>query len=275
MFHKLWGTLVLDSRLFWEMVKRSFQRYMTYRAAAMAGLFTNFGFGIMRIAIFVALYGERQEVEGLSVRDVVTYAALSQGVIAYLSVFGWYDLMHTVYNGDVASDLLKPMGYFRFWLAQDLGRMLVSLLLRGVTIMILFGLFWDLTYPETAVQWLALSISIILSWLISFGWRFLVNLAAFWTPNARGIGRFGFVTAMFFSGLLMPIRFFPDWVQTIVNITPFPYMLNTVVEVYLGVLTGGELWLALFYQAAWVIGLVVVANRVLQTAVRRLVILGG
>ncbi|MEM7111314.1 MAG: ABC-2 family transporter protein [Chloroflexota bacterium] len=267
--------LTREIRLFWEMVKRSFQRYMTYRAAALAGLFTNFGFGMMRIAIFVALYGEQQEVEGISVQAVITYAALSQAVIAYLSVFGWYDLMLTVYNGDVSSDLLKPMSYYRFWMAQDLGRMLVSLLLRGVTIMIIYELFWDMAHPETAVQWLILIISIILSWLISFTWRFLINLAAFWTPNAKGICRFFFVLAMFFSGLFMPIRFFPDWVQAIVNLTPFPYMLNTVVEIYVNVLTGPAAWEALLLQAFWVVVLMAAGQWVLQTAVRRLVILGG
>jgi ABC-type uncharacterized transport system permease subunit len=74
---------------------------------------------------------------------------------------------------------------------------------------------------------------------------------------------------------LMPLRFFPEGVQTIAYLTPFPHMLNTVVEVYLGVLTGMNLVWALLAQAAWVIGLVVICQFVLSRATRRLVILGG
>ena len=262
-------------RLFWELTKRSFQRYMTYRAAAMAGLATNFFWGVLRVAILLALYGERQEVEGYTVAGIITYTGLTQAVIAYLSLFGWFDLMNSVYSGDVGSDLLKPMNYFRFWLAQDLGRAIVNFLLRGVAIMLLYALVFDLVYPTTAVQLLALFLTLILSWLISFAWRFLTNLAAFWTPNAMGIGRFGSILAMFFSGFLMPLRFLPDWVQTIASLTPFPHMLNTVVDVYLGVLTGTDLLLTLLLQAAWAVGLVLVGQVVLRTAVKRLVILGG
>ena len=262
-------------RLFWELTKRSFQRYMTYRAAAMAGLATNLFFGLLRAAILLALYGDRQEVEGYTIAGIITYTGLTQAVIAYLSLFGWYDLMMSVYNGDVGSDLLKPMSYFRFWLAQDLGRATVNFLLRGVAVMVIYAFMFDLVYPRTAVQILALLITIILSWLLSFAWRFLINLAAFWTPNARGIGRFGYMLVWFFSGFLMPLRFLPEWVQTIAYFTPFPHFMNTVVDVYLGILTGEALFLTLLIQTAWAVGLVLVGQLVLRTAVKRLVILGG
>lgn len=262
-------------RVFWEMVKRSFQRYLTYRAAALAGLATNFFFGLLRMAILLALYGERPQVAGLTVADVITYSALSQALIGYLSIFGWYDLMNSVYTGEIGSDLLKPLGLMRFWLAQDVGRALVNFLLRGVLIMVAFELVVDLRYPQTAVSWLHLLCTLLLGWLVSFGFRFLVNLAAFWSPDARGMGRFAFLSATFFCGQLMPIRFFPGWLQAWLNFTPFPAMFNTTIEIYLGTLTGTAVYLALLNQLLWAIGLLLLGQWVLQTAVRRLVIQGG
>jgi ABC-type uncharacterized transport system permease subunit len=52
-------------------------------------------------------------------------------------------------------------------------------------------------------------------------------------------------------------------------------MLNTVVEVYLGVLKGPELLKALAFQLMWVLVLFLGAQFVLRAGVRRLVILGG
>jgi len=262
-------------RLFVEVVKRSFRRYLTYRAAAFAGLLTNFIFGLLRVAVLLALYGDRQEVAGISVPGIITYAALTQAVIAYLSLFGWYELTDSVHSGEVAADLLKPMHYLGFWLAQDLGRAAVNLLLRGLTIMIAYSLIFDLAHPTSLIQWGALCLSVVLSWLVSFAWRFLINLPAFWTPDARGIGRFGFVMAWFFSGFLMPLRLLPDWTVRLAYWTPFPHMINTVVEVYLGVLEGPELLYALLVQAIWALGLLLLAQMILRVAVRRLVILGG
>lgn len=261
-------------RLFWELVKISFQRHLTYRAATLAGLVTNFVFGILRAAIFVALYDLQTEVEGITLQGVITYAALGQALIGYLSIFSWFDLMNTVYTGDIASDLLKPMNYFSYWMAQDLGRAGVQFLLRGVTLILGFGLIYDLYWP-TPIALSPIAVTLFLSWLISFSWRFLINLTAFWTPNARGILRLIFVLSWFFSGFLMPLRFFPDWIQSVGKWLPFSAMFNTVIEVYLGVVQGSELVWALTQQVLWSIVLILAGQMVLRSGIRRLVILGG
>jgi ABC-2 type transport system permease protein len=262
-------------KLFWKITKLSIQRQLSYRAATVAGILTNIFFGFLRASVLVALYANREVVEGLSIQDVITYTGLTQAVIVYLSIFGSYDLMRSIHQGEIAGDLLKPISLFTFWLAQDLGRAIVGFFLRGLTIMIIYAFVFDITYPTSVTQWLALFVTLLLSWLISFAYRFLVNLSAFWSPDARGIGRFAFIIVMFFSGFLMPLRFFPDWVQTLAYLTPFPHMLNTVVEVYLGALTGTELINALLAQIAWAVALVVVCQIVLRLGTKRLVILGG
>ena len=262
-------------RLFYELALRSFKRTLAYRTAAIAGVMTNFFFGLINAAILVALMGENVNVEGFSVQSVITYTGLSQALIAYLMVFGSYDLMDAVHTGEVASDLLKPMRLFYYHLAQDFGRAFAHLLLRGVSIIFIYALMFDLSYPESIMAWLALVCSLLLAWLVSFTWRFLVNLMAFWSPNARGFGRLAFLGSMFFSGMLMPLDFFPDWVQRVCYLTPFPYMLYTVNETYLGLLSASETLQALALQLAWGIGLAICAQLILKRGVRRLVILGG
>lgn len=262
-------------RLFWELAKLSFQRQLTYRAATLAGLATNFFFGLLRAALLTALYGARREVAGLSLQGAITFTGLTQATIAFLSIFSWYEVMNSVYSGDIATDLLKPMNYYVFWLAQDLGRAVASLITRGLTIMVAYALFLDITLPHTAGQWLALGVALGLSWLVSFSWRFLINLAAFWTPNALGVGRFGFSLTWFLSGFLLPLRLFPGWFVQLCYLTPFPHMVNTIVETYLGVVTGTALLQALLGQLLWVLILVAAGQLVLRAGIRQLVIQGG
>ena len=262
-------------QLFWAITKRSFQRHLTYRAATLAGLATNLFFGLLRAAVLIALYNARPEVAGITMQEAITYTGLTQAIIAYISIFGWYDLMQSVYDGDVAVDLLKPMNYFAFWLAQDVGRAVINLLLRGLTIMLIYALIFNLTWPTAPVQWLALVSALALALLVSFAWRFLVNLAAFWTPNARGIGRFAFGITWVLSGFYMPLRYFPDWFVTLCQLTPFPAMVNTVVEIYLGLLTGPALLYALLQQVLWLAILIIAGHWVLRAGLRRLVIQGG
>ncbi len=150
-------------RLFLELTKRSFQRHLTYRAAALAGLATNLFFGLLRAAVLVALYGAREQVAGVSIAGAITYTGLTQAIIAYLAIFGWYELMESVNTGEVGSDLLKPMGFFTFWLAKGLGRAVVNFLLRGVSMMLIYALIFDIVLPTAVLQWLALAIAIGLS----------------------------------------------------------------------------------------------------------------
>ncbi|MBN1992397.1 MAG: ABC-2 family transporter protein [Anaerolineae bacterium] len=262
-------------RLFWEISKLSLQRHLTYRAATIAGLLTNIFFGLLRASVLVALYGMRPEVADISVQGAITYTGLTQAIIAYLSIFGWYEIMNSVYSGEVGADLLKPLSYFNFWLAQDMGRAAVSLVLRGLSIMVIYALLFEITLPTTAGQWSAFAVALVLGLLVSFAWRFLVNLAAFWTPNALGLGRFAFGLTWVMSGFFMPLRFFPDWFVTLCRLTPFPAMVNTIVEIYLGVLTGRAVLWALLGQVIWLVILTGLGQLVLRAGVRRLVIQGG
>jgi len=262
-------------RLFWELARLAFQRQVTYRAATLAGLATNIFFGLLRVAVLLALYAGRSQVEGISVAGAITFTALSQAAIAFLSMFSWYEVMSSVYTGEVAADLLKPMNYVAFWMARDLGRALASLLLRSLTLMAAYAFVFDITHPRSAGQWLAFLLALALSWLVSFSWRFLVNLAAFWTPNALGIGRLAFILSWFLSGFFMPLRFLPEWFVQLCYLTPFPHTVNTLVEVYLGLLEGPALLAALLRQAIWAVALLGAGQLLLRAGVRRLVILGG
>jgi ABC-2 type transport system permease protein len=183
--------------------------------------------------------------------------------------------MHTVYEGQVGSDLLKPQNYFLYWLGIDTGRALGSLLIRSLPLFIVFAIFYDVIIPQTFAQWAAFILSLGFAHLISFGWRFLVNLAAFWTPNALGIGRFAFGLSWTFSGFFMPLTLFPDWLAQFSRLTPFGAGVYIPFEIYLGLRQGDALWLGLAIQAFWVIALILLDHIVLRLGVRKLVIQGG
>jgi ABC-2 type transport system permease protein len=262
-------------RLTYEFSLRSFQRQLVYRTAALAGLVTNFFFGIIRIALLVALYGSRHEVAEIPLQGAITFTGLSQAMIGILSLFSWYELMNNVYTGAISADLLKPMSLYHYWLSHDCGRAIGQLILRGLPMMIAYAVFFGISTPQGAWQWVGFILSLILAWSVSFSWRFLVNLTAFWIPNAAGAVRFAFILSWFLSGFLMPLRFFPDWFIKLCALTPFPYMVNTVVEIYLGVLTGSAIIRALLAQTAWLAGLFLVGQFVLRIGIKKLVISGG
>jgi ABC-2 type transport system permease protein len=73
----------------------------------------------------------------------------------------------------------------------------------------------------------------------------------------------------------MPLRFFPEWFQRLCYLTPFPQMVNTPIEIYLGQLNPAQTVQALSVQVTWIIVLVILGQVTLMAGVRRLVIQGG
>jgi ABC-2 type transport system permease protein len=262
-------------RLLWETAKLSFRRQLAYRAAALAGIATNFFFGLLRAAVLLAFMGARNEAFGFDRQQIVTYTGLTQATIAYLHFFNWTELTDTVYTGRVAGELLKPMSFFSQWLARDAGRAMAQAIMRGLTLMGIYILIFDLTYPSSAIQWVLVLAAMGLAWLVSFTWRFLISLTAFWSPNAQGYLRFFFGLSWILSGFAFPLRFFPEWFQNLAYLTPFPALINTPVELFLGQLASSEWLPALAYQLVWAMLLALACHLVLRAGIRRLVIQGG
>ena len=87
---------------------------------------------------------------------------------------------------------------------------------------------------------------------VSFAFRFLYNLVgvlAARLPRRRCASPSR--VAAFFSGFIIPVRFFPDWLQTLAYATPFPSMLQLPVDVFVGATTGAELVATLAMQVGW------------------------
>ena len=262
-------------KAFLATIRTSFRRQLTYRAANLSGMATNLMFGFFRAAVLIALFGEQTSVNGLTLQGAITFSGLSQALIGFLSFFHWYELMHTVYEGQVGTDLLKPQNYFLYWLGIDTGRALGSLLIRSMPLFLVFALFYNVSLPKSALQWAAFLLSILFAHLISFGWRFLVNLAAFWTPNALGIGRFAFGLSWTFSGFFMPLTLFPDWLAQFSRLTPFGAGVYIPFEIFLGLRQGNTLLWGLGIQVFWIVALIFLDHLVLRLGVRKLVIQGG
>jgi ABC-2 type transport system permease protein len=262
-------------RLYIELARKAAQRQLAYRQANLAGLLTNLFFGALRGAVLIALYGARPEIAGYTLTAAITYTGLTQALIRVVQIFGWLDIAKTVRSGDIVSDLSKPFDYYGFWLAQDAGASLVHLLVRGAPIILVYAVFTPLVWPSNVERALAFAASLALAMLVSFAWRFCLNITALWATDAIGIARLGFTVSMFFSGFLVPVKFFPPWLQSIASWTPFPSICETPVQIWLGILSGPAGMSALAQQACWAVLLTLIARLMLTAGVRKLVIQGG
>ena len=203
-------------RLLWEVARRSFRRWSTYRMATAAGVFTNTAFGYLRAYILVAVAAAGGGVVGgWDEATLVTFSFLTQGLIACTGAFRESELAERVRTGDVVVDLYRPIDLQAWWLASWTGRAAFTFLARGVPPVLLGAVVFDLVWPAGPAAWAAFAVSVVLASGIGFGLRFCTNLTAFWLLDNRGLDQLVTLVLTFFGGLLIPVVLFPTWLESL------------------------------------------------------------
>ncbi len=261
-------------RLYLEVARLSFQRQLTYRVATLAGLFTNAVFGVFFSSVYIAFYqgGIESTVAGFTLPQILSFVWIGQSLLMLVYLWNWWDIATAIQSGDVVSDLMKPMDFQTYWLSRDLGRAACHWITRFAPTFVVGAIFFQLAMPGSVTNWLAFFVSVNLAILVSFGWRFLLNLTAFWFLDIRGTSMMALLVLNFFSGLLVPLSFFPGWLRVIAEWLPFRAMVMLPVEVFLGQRGATD---ALAIQFAWVIVMWMLGRFVLGQAVRKVVVQGG
>jgi ABC-2 type transport system permease protein len=263
-------------RLWWEVAKRSFVRHSTYRAATFAGVFTNTVFGFIKAAILLAVYRERDVVGGFDAIDAVTFTFVSQGFLAVVGAFaGHLGLADRIQSGSIVTDLFRPVDLQWFELATDVGRAAFQLCVRAAVPLIVGGIALHLRIPSSPVVWAAFLLSLTIGLVVSFAIRFLVTTSTFWSLDYRAPSQMSVVITMFMSGFVVPVGFFPDWLETLARALPYVAFVQLPIEVFLEKHTGVELIPVVLTQLAWAVVLLALGRVVLARATRRMVVQGG
>jgi ABC-2 type transport system permease protein len=261
--------------LYVEVAKRAFQRQLAYRTANLAGMVTNAFFGYVRAAVFLAAFQTQETIAGYDAQAAVTFTWITQAIIMVVVLWGWWDVEVTIRSGDVVSDLSKPFSYLGFWLARDYGRAVYFVLFRCIPILLVGQVVNGLRWPQHPATWLALAVSLTLAVTLSFAWRFMINLSAFWTTDARGLGGVASTLVLFFSGFVVPIRFFPDWLRGPVAALPFAGISQIPADIFLERFSSYGVLAALAHQAVWSLVLLGACQWLVAVATRRVVTQGG
>jgi len=186
----------------------------------------------------------------------------------------WTELALRIRDGSIATDLSRPLDPQRYWLAFDLGRAPYHLIFRGILPFAVGAIVFQLHYPSP-LDLVAFFVSVVLAVIVSLGFRFLYNSAAFWLVDIRGVVTLALTLSLFFSGMVLPLTFFPSWLRAIAHALPFASIMQTPIDVWLGKHHGPSLVGILALQAAWALVLLALGRVTLRLGAKKLVIQGG
>ncbi len=254
--------------------KKSFLQKSAYRADHFMGILNT----IIRLFIFVeiyrALYGARDEVDGITMTMVTTSFILSVGLEAVFAVDDFY-LPDRIQNGSIATEMLLPVSFHGRMLATNLGTALFKLIFHFAPAFIIAVLFIGMSAPANPAALFGFVLSALLGYGVLWSLSFLFQMLSFWLINVWAVMTIKNVFINVFSGAMIPLWFMPEWMAGILRFTPFSSIYFTPVQIYLGNLTGGEIAKGYTMQTVWIAVLFTLGILLWHKGQKKLVVQGG
>jgi ABC-2 type transport system permease protein len=261
-----------------------FRMLLQYRAAAIAGFWTQLVFGLVLIMIYEGFYrSSTPDAQPMAFAQVVSYVWLGQALLAMLPWNVDGEIQAMVRSGAVAYELCRPIDLYGLWFARSVAQRTAPTVLRAVPMAVfasiglpLIGLGeWRLAPPVSFAAGAGFVVALGCALALGCAISTLLNILLLWTVQGDSVYVFATAVVSLLSGLLIPLPLLPDWAQTAVRWLPFAGIMDLPFRIYSGHIAAGGLALVLARQIGWTVATVALGRRLLARGMRRVVVQGG
>lgn len=269
-------------RPYLAIVSARFRMLLQYRAAALAGLWTQIFFGFVLIMVYEAFYRSTDAPQPLAFAQLASYVWLGQALLATLPWNAEPEIRAMVRSGAVAYELCRPVDLYALWFARALAHRTAPTLLRAGP-MVIFAMLvlpalglgeWRLA-PPAPLAGLGFALALCAALALSCAISTLIHITLLWTIAGDGIVMLLTAIVSLCSGLLIPLPLFPKSVYAVLAWLPFAGVADLPYRVYTGSVPSGDLGLVLARQLGWTIALIALGRWLVSRGLRRLVVQGG
>lgn len=258
-----------------EMIRIRFLMMLAYR--------TNYYSGILIYSInigayyflWTAIYGGKENIQGLSVIQMTTYIAVSWMARAFYFNNIDREIAQEIKEGKVAVELIRPYNYLGMKTMQALGEGIFRIAFFSLPGMVIVGLIFPLQLSNDLGVWGLFAISLFFSFIINTQINLLTGIMTFFLFNNDGLIRAKRVVIDLFSGLLLPISFYPVWAQDVMKFFPFQAISYIPSMIFTEGINGNAILESLLFQGVWCIILMIPIQLLWMLARKQLIVQGG
>ena len=260
--------------------KLRFITNLQYRAAALAGIATQFFFGMIFILVYYAFYKSNPNSSlPMDWNNLVTYIWLSQAFYALIYPYERdAELLNMIKDGNLAYEILRPENLFIKFYVKMIAKKMVSSLLRCFPVIMISFIIpnpFKLSLPLSLTHFILFLISLLISCLLVSVLTIIVHILTMFTIDSKGIIGIYSVISEVFSGATIPIPFFPEFLKKIAYILPFRYICDLPFRIYSGDIILIEGITLLMQASLWIITLIILGLLITRSALKKAVIQGG
>lgn len=266
-------------RAYWSFFKIRFINGLQYRAAAYAGIATQFAWGFMYIMLYHSFYRSNPSGSNMSISELSSYIWLQQSFLAlFMTWFLDNDIFEAISSGNVAYEICRPLDVYNMWFAKSCATRVSKAVLRCFPILILAS-FLPETYkfnlPASVYSFILFLISVIVGTIIVVGYSMLIYIFTFFTVSSVGVRMTMVMLADFLAGGLVPLPLLPEYLTKYIYLSPFAAMQNTPFRIYTGGIPGTEAVKAIILQLFWATVLILLGKLIIGKAMKKVIVQGG
>lgn len=265
---------VRNVELYLEFIRKSFQERFAYRLDFYISIFGTFLFLFLQINLWTALYSGENSVNTVTLSNMIDYIIISCLVTALTKSSVGNKIAEKIETGKIVSDFTKPLNFKYYLWSEDLGNNSFNALFITMPLCLVIGLINKFSLPSDPLFLMFFVVSFILGAMISFYINYLLGLFAFWLHTSWFITWFLAAFNGLFSGAVVPLWFYPDWLRMICDLLPFRFIFFEPISIYLGRYSSEMVYKLLLLQIVWVV-LLIVVERVVWTRAQKHVFVNG
>ncbi len=190
---------------------------------------------------------------GFTGSQIVTYYFI--GMLVW-QVCGWftYDVAaRHIQDGGVINFIVKPISFHWYRFGAELAWHVVNVGLFLGVMLGLFAVFHQYLVLSVSLNRLGLfALALIIACLVTFEFNLWMATSAFWLTRAAGLGSLYWLLLTLLGGEMVPLAFFPEKWQLVVNYLPFRFMYAFPIELYLGKLSFEETLISFCLGVVWI-----------------------
>lgn len=180
-----------------------------------------------------------------------------------------HEIGDQINKGDLSNFLIRPINYFLYWFARDLGDKGMNIMFSILELTILFFLLRPPLFVQAnLIFFIFMIFSMFLALILYFLFNILLGLLGFWSPETWA-PRFIFMIVIgFFAGGLFPLDILPKTLFSVFQLLPFAYLLYFPLKIYLGQLSFGEIFFGLAISLLWIMLIYQLVNFIWRRGLR-------
>lgn len=264
----------LNISLIIDVAKKNLKKLRYYKAANVSGLIVNLFWMIVQASILYAFTSNG--ISNMTPRQSIGYMIITESLLMITGIdggLGDIDIDDMIKSGSIIMYFIKPLGFIPYLIGLELGRIMYYLVWRAIPIFVIGCLIYQWFPAMDLTAFLLFIISVLMAVVIANTTKFIVSMLALRSKTTNGINDLFMAVALFFSGGLLPLSFFPEWLYRVSLYLPFSAQIYLPASILLG--TEENVAFALIVEAAWCVLLTFVSYILYSKERRYLIVQGG